>query len=228
MIDDIVVKDHLMNMVHQGKIRPNTPITWSYSKDDAWNFADDAFKYIVDKTGTLQTAETLSISALEMNSFYNSVYGSHMAEISALFGCSVFDAGSQCKERFARWVQATHWYCNTRWAFRGALTHENIGPIYPVQFEEPNCENGTKSCHCSEGAYVRGQRASAFGRKMKTTWGNFYKTGNSNLKSFSDMEMNAFNVVSSSKWTQEAIREWVECDTLDAVHNANFGYTFGY
>ena len=108
------------------------------------------------------------------------------------------------------------------------LTHESIGPIYPVQFEEPNCENRTKSCHCSEGAYVRGQRASTFGRKMKATWGNFYKTGKSTLKSFSEMEMNAFNVVSSSKWTQEAIREWVECDTLDAVHTAEFGYTFGY
>ena len=108
-------------MVHQGKIRPNTPITWSYSKDDAWTFAEDAFKYVVDKTGTVQPAESLKISALETTTFFNSVYNSNLAEIHAIFGCTIFDVGTQCKERFARWVQATHWYCNTRWAFRGAL-----------------------------------------------------------------------------------------------------------
>lgn len=215
VIDGIVVKDHLVNMVRDGHLRPNTPITWSYSKDDSWNFSDDAFEFVMAKYFKSETDST-TISSPYTDEFFDIAYPSHADQLRSVFGCD--DGGHNCKDKFARWVQASHWYCNTRWAFKGAIKHSHVGPIYPVQFEEPNCDNKTKSCHCSEGAYVRGQRASSsFGRKMKTTWGTFYKTGEiSNLAAF-DGSIDKFNIVSASKWAHEEVLDWAECDVLDAI-----------
>ena len=210
VIDGIVIKDHLISMVQQGHIRPNTPITWSYSKDDAWNFSEDAFNFIMTKYFPSESAE--SITSPYIDKFFEIAYPSHAAQLRSVFGCGAKD----CKEQFARWIQASHWYCNTRWALKGATQHSHVGPVYPVQFEEPNCDNQTKSCHCSEGAYVRGQRATQFGRQMKATWGEFYKRGESSLEAF-DSSIDKFNIVSASKWAHEEVLDWAECDVLDAI-----------
>ena len=56
-------------------------------------------------------------------------------------------------------------------------TNPNLGPLYPMQFEVPNCDNGTKSCHCGEGSWIRGAKAwnSELGKRMKDAWALFYK-----------------------------------------------------
>ena len=64
---------------------------------------------------------------------------------------------NDCYDEFARWVQASHWYCTTRWALNGALkaNPEAFGAVYPMEFRVPNCDEKdgqpTKTCHCSEG-----------------------------------------------------------------------------
>ena len=171
-----------------------------------------------------------SFNSTLVEQFFEKSYPKFSEDLKAAFSCDQ----TNCKEGFARWIQASHWYCNTRWAFRKALLKDNIGPIYPTQFNEPNCDpvdgKNTKSCHCSEGAYVRGQRFSAFGQRMKSTFAKFYKTGSMDLKTFSEMNFDAFNILSASTWTQSPVLDWTECQILDKIQeNAdNRGYTFGY
>ena len=48
VIGNNMLEDHLIYMVRDGRIRPKTPISWNYSKDDAWNFSDEAYEYMRD------------------------------------------------------------------------------------------------------------------------------------------------------------------------------------
>ena len=38
--------DHLIYLVRDGKIRPNTPINWNYSKDDSFGFSEEAYNFL--------------------------------------------------------------------------------------------------------------------------------------------------------------------------------------
>ena len=114
-----------------------------------------------------------------------------------------------------------HWYCNTRWAYSGALKQspEKYGAIYPMQWGYPNCDkdefgSNKKTCHCSEGPWIRGSRTFGYsadlGQSMKRAWIKFYKTGTfatnwgpaSNILSWEQMKFNSFNVIDNTKWTQ--------------------------
>ena len=67
---------------------------------------------------------------------------------------------------------------------------------------------------------------------MKAAYGNFFKTGTftdeSNIKSWEEMEFNAFNVINATFWGQEAIKEWAECETLDELQGTQNAYSWGY
>ena len=111
------------------------------------------------------------------NIFFGRAYSFWSGKLNEEFGCQ--DQENDCIEEFARWVQATHWYCNSRWAFSGAMkTNPDLGPLYPMQFEVPNCDEGTKSCHCGEGAWIHGSKAwnNELGKRMKDAWAVFYKS----------------------------------------------------
>ena len=164
-------------------------------------------------------------------------YGQWADELNALFGCK--DATSDCFDQFYRWVQGTHWYCNSKWAFSGQLKEnpKNHGALYPMEFGVPNCDpiNGvnTKSCHCGEAAWVHGRRGYTgdLGLKMRDVWGEFYKTGSFNstlISSWEEMNFDGFNVISQSEWSQRSILNWDECQILDEIHEALNDYTWGY
>ena len=48
VIGNNMLDDHLIYMIRDGRFRPNTPISWNFSKDDAWNFSDEAYEYMRD------------------------------------------------------------------------------------------------------------------------------------------------------------------------------------
>merc|ERR1711935_120361 len=98
-----------------------------------------------------------------------------------------------------------------------------------MQFEVPNCDNGTKSCHCGEGSWIRGAKAwnSELGKRMKDTWALFYKTGSfDDLLSWADLDYDKFNVIGEDKWTSDAILDWSERDILDEIHEHLASYTW--
>ena len=62
--------------------------------------------------------------------------------------------------------------------------------------------------------------------------GAFYRSGeipeNEDLLSYSAMNFEKFNAISSKRWVQAAIRqEWRECEILDKLHEQFNWYNFG-
>ena len=248
VIEGDFIKDHTLYLVRNGHIRPNTPISMNLSKDDAWNFKGEAWEYLRDVPFAAISADITAAaesSGHEIpnpypNTMFQMMYPSKADRMIAQFGCP--NETDDCKEGFGRWVQATHWLCNARWALSGALKEnpENFGPIWPMHFEQPNCDavaplGNTKTCHCAETAWVRGGRAwngNDLGLEMKTTWQKFYTTGafdaSSKMKSWEEMNFEMFNRVSGTNWAPGTINDWSECDLLDELQLEQAGYTWGY
>ena len=252
-IDGELAEDLLIYLVRDGKIRPNTPIAFNYSKDDGWNsFTSEAFVYLAETHFSAfynQIVADRVSTGFEMpypwpHTMLESMYPPEGAQLKQVFKC---EPDTDCREGFARWVMASHWYCNSRWALNGALKSnpENFGAIYPMQFGMPNCDKvdnaNTKSCHCGEGAWIRGQKTwgkyKTLGTDMKRAFGQFYKTGSfgedSQMKSWEEMNFNQFNMIGldangTTFWNQSAILDWAECDILDQIQErTKSGYTFG-
>ena len=255
-IDGVLADDLLIYAVRDGKIRPNTPIAFNYAKDDAWNsFSDEAFRYLsethfvdfYDQIMADRVSTGFKMPYPWPHTMLETMYPPEAAQLKQAFPC---EPNTECKEGFARWVQASHWYCNSRLALNGALKSnpENFGAIYPMQFGMPSCEvvDGvkTKTCHCSEGPWIRGQKIfgkyKTLGVDMKKAFGSFYKTGSfpqdengEGMKSWEQMNFNKFNMIGldandATFWNQSAILDWIECDVLDQIQErTRSGYTFG-
>lgn len=248
VIDGDLIKDHLVDLVRDGHIRPNTPISMNMAKDDAWNFKEEAWAFMRDVKFSAMSTEILDAEESSghvipnpyPNTMFSALYPSKAERMINTFGC--YNETDDCKEGFGRWVQATHWLCNARWALSGALktNPDKYGPIWPMHFEEPNCDKdddgkNTKTCHCAETAWVRGGRAwsgNALGQEMKTTWQKFYRNGafdaSSKMKSWEEMNFSMFNLVSSQSWKPGSVNDWEECLILDEIQEEQFGYTWGY
>lgn len=88
-----------------------------------------------------------------------------------------------------------------------------------------------KTCHCSEVSYIHGEvNDGGFGSRLGAAWMKFFKTGefdSADIKSWQEMNYNKFNQVSSSSWTQDAVKQWKECDVLDKLQAENNHYSFG-
>ena len=71
---------------------------------------------------------------------FDGLFGTHSQSMKDQFGCP--NGQTECKEQFARYVMAVNWICNTKWALSGIYKTQPsaLGPIYPMQFEEPTCE----------------------------------------------------------------------------------------
>ena len=50
--------------------------------------------------------------------------------------------------------------------------------------------------------------------------GHVIKRNKADIKSWQEMNYNKFNQVSSSSWTQDAVKQWKECDVLDKLQGA--------
>ena len=257
VVDGVMIEDLLVYAVRDGKIRPNTPISFNYAKDDAWNFSEEAFDYLKeDLLAADQDQIDADIASTGFimpspwpHTMLETMYPEDANQLKQVFPC---EADSECKDGFARWVVASHWYCNTRWAMNGALKTRpgDFGPVYPMQWGYDNCgkvdDVSTKTCHCGESDWIRGGRVgiggSDLGSDTKAAWGHFYRTGtfvetNGNqLKSWEEMNFNQFNMIGrellgaeyETYWNQSAILNWEECDLLDQIHErTGSGYSFG-
>ena len=130
VIDGTMIKDHLIYLVRQGNIRPNTPIVQTYAKDDAWGFNYDSYKNMRDKyvpnlaqqIKAAQESTNLIAPAPWQDRMFEAIFPNHSDQIKSIFGCpaDAYD-GDDCQEQFGRFIQAQTWYCNTRWAYNGEL-----------------------------------------------------------------------------------------------------------
>ena len=104
-----------------------------------------------------------------------------------------------------------------------------------TNFDEDDNGKNTKTCHCAEDKWIRGdyeQWGRKLGEKMKLEFGNFYVNGTfgENIKSFQEMNFDKFNlIVSADDWTQGAVRDWDWCNMLDEIHETipGEGYSQG-
>ena len=136
-IDGTMIEDHLVFMVRNGRLRPNTPIAISYAKDDAWTFTGEAWEFMRDvlfnplslQIEADQSSTGFSVPAPWPHTMFDQMY--QPAEAAALKQAFECVDGTDCIEGFSRWVQATHWYCNTRWAFNGVMKSDpsTYGPV---------------------------------------------------------------------------------------------------
>ena len=120
------------------------------------------------------------------------------------------------------------------------IKYSNYREIYPLQWGVPNCDphdgENTKSCHCGEGPWIRGKKAwtGDLGKRMKDTYAEFYKTGSfksetgNEIKSWREMEFNAFNVIDEDTWEQSSILNWSECNLVDQIHQDTNEYSWGF
>ena len=194
IVDNIVVPDQILFAVRDGKIRPHTPISWNYSKDDSWVFSAASYNYLRDfmvpaMSNTIKEAQS-SMGFKAPPPYQNELFKlgfeavGFAEEINALYGCQ--DNENDCIDQFAELTQDLAWVCNSRWAFNGAIKNNpEKWPLYPMEWGRPNCEKGddgknTKSCHCGETSWVRGNGPKWSGdlaEKMKNTYGQFYING---------------------------------------------------
>ena len=110
VIDGGLVRDHLVNSVREGLVRPNTPISWSYAKDDAWKFTLEAWEFVrdvklSDSSAAIQQEETetgFSVPGVYVDQYFDREYPNFSEELKSTFPCA---EGADCLESFARFVQ---------------------------------------------------------------------------------------------------------------------------
>ena len=145
----------------------------------------------------------------------------HLGDIKAQFGCPNMADGTivDCWERMDRYLTSKVFACNSRFAFNGEGLKEGwdngtLAPIYPMEFRYRNCgedENGvnTKTCHCEEGTWINGNERldnkeapwDTFGQEIEDAFGQFFRQGTfpeNTIKSYGELELNAFNVLDGS------------------------------
>ena len=147
VVDGDLLVDQLIISVRNGHLRQNTPISWNYAEHDSWGFVRGAFKGISEKVPALaaQSAEITAImqeTGIKVPSDFTDqylelVYGhEHLDEILRVFGCSSTDGTVlDCAEDFSRFLVASHWACNSRWAINGVLQVDGFsGLIFQLTF----------------------------------------------------------------------------------------------
>ena len=120
-----------MTAVRNGLIRPNTPISLNYAEHDGFTFTPGAFRKL-SKVPAINLLDQEIKDAQAASGFYvvsdyfdqwvRQVYPTDKADrILEVFGCPNGENGEivDCKDKFDRFVTASHWACNTRWALMG-------------------------------------------------------------------------------------------------------------
>ena len=142
----------LVDSVHSGSIRPNTPISFNYAEHDAWSMTDGGFNAAIKNIPAFaphtQAIKDLQAAGLAIPSDYTELYFKEVfgedvfnAYIAPEFGCANNADGSaqECKEQFFKWIQGQTWVCNSRYAFSGASA-EIQSNIFPMEFGWRTCE----------------------------------------------------------------------------------------
>ena len=153
IVDNLIVPDQPFTAVRNGAIRPNTPISWNYAKDDAWLFTPESYEYVAKKLVPSFASEITAAQATTgfiapppyQNELFKIAFQADQAianEFNAIYGCQ--NNQTDCIEQFGLLMQGLSWVCNTKHAFSGIIKENpsKYGAIYPMEFGRPNCVSG--------------------------------------------------------------------------------------
>ena len=165
----------------------------------------------------------------------NLLYGDSFAnEVSDVFGCPSGPDGQivDCKEAMT-FYRVASMVCQARHALDVLLpTSRKFGPVYPVQWEFPNCDvvNGspTKTCHCAEQEWVwsikdpailpSDQREEA--QRLQDAYGQFFRDGTfpeGTFINYRSLETGKTNVIGTEDGLVADERFYRECQLLDKI-----------
>mgnify|MGYP000065894538 CR=1 FL=1 len=194
-------------MVSEGRIRPNTPISFNYAENDAFSFTAGGFGEMAKVSAIAMQAEAIEAaidqSGFEVPSDYfdqwlAEIYcPEHLPAILEQFGCPNGPNGEiiDCKDKMDRYLTSTTFACNTRFALNGdgiksGWAEGTLGPVYPMEFRYRSCDpnendENQKTCHCAEGSWILGgtnlnildEPWKSFGLDIRTAYGEFFRTG---------------------------------------------------
>ena len=93
VIDGVMVKDHLIYLVRQGHIRPNTPISQNYAKDDSWGFINEAYDTMTEHFATETQQEQIEIALETSGSVAPAPWQNRMFEVFVYVGLGLSSYG---------------------------------------------------------------------------------------------------------------------------------------
>ena len=209
---------------------------WTYSKDEAWGMTAGFFMQNINMPGTFFNEWKDEINADKTSSghkvpspwpekLFEKLFPNHADALKQTYGCGP----SNCEEEFTKFVVATQWVCSTRWALKSSWSPSSN--LFAVQYEEPNCDGGTKACHGAEGSAVLGGLSGrrTFGDRVTKAYKEFFHSGSTNeLTESSQSLLTNFNRISEDNWSTEDIGETMyNCDLLDQLQNEFNWYNWG-
>ena len=133
VVDGTLLVDQLINSVRRGHLRKDTPISWNYAENDAWGFTGGSFRAL-EKVPAIEAQSRdimeakrdtkFKIPSDYMNQWFKEIYGSeNLSMVLEVFGCDNGPNGEifECQEQFSRFLTASAWSCNSRWALNGVV-----------------------------------------------------------------------------------------------------------
>ena len=131
VIDGTLLVDQLINLVRNGHLKKNCPISFNYAVNDAWSMTGGGFRALqrVPKIGELEEEirNTQRDTGFKVPSDYfdqwlREVYGNEAEDLIRVFGCSNPSGDPiECIEPFDRFLTSSSWACNSRWALNGVV-----------------------------------------------------------------------------------------------------------
>ncbi|CBY35795.1 unnamed protein product [Oikopleura dioica] len=201
-VDGVLTNKTPLEALFDGQIRPNTPISWNYNRDDVWTLLKEGrfintlsmfaeFHDRIDEITELMTTSGIEYASDLTDQMFVATYGQEYWDkyLVDVFGCPSGADGTivDCKWAMNSYLNARMWSCNTQYGFTGApLTDPNIGPIYPLELHKENCDGQTRACHCQDASWVFGQAwmsdslsdtEKIYLRAGRDFWGQFIREG---------------------------------------------------
>ena len=240
-------RSSLFQDVHDGIVKPNTPIMWTWSRDEPWgaaaNFLTKQSKsggLLADVKAELIAAKTETGSlapAPFLKTWWSRVFSEDWAnQLEQAFPCD----GDDCRGALSDFIMATQWVCIGRRAFSNSSADYGA-LVFAMQFEEPSCEKidgvNTRTCHGADGGWWMGNKVNfASGQKISDAYKAFWHTGNGSpafsMKS-DDFADETFNRMSEVEWTGEQPNPGqftgapYNCDLMDQIHDEFNWYNWG-
>ena len=242
-------RSSLFQDVHDGFIKPNTPVMWTWARDEGWGAIDSFFSSQMTKNGGILNSIRAEIQAAivetgsnhpapYLKEFFKKVFGDSFADqLDQAFPCTDGD----CKQALNDFVMATQWVCIGRKAWSNS-GQDFDSLVYPMSFEEPTCAKvdgvNTHTCHGNDSGWWKGQNTNRadFAGPMAQAYKDFYHSGAGTAGVVSSIKKNnnqVFNKLSAASWdgTKFATGSYTgapfHCDLIDQLHEQFNWYNWG-
>ena len=244
-------RSSLFQDVHDGFIRPNTPVMWTWARDEPWGVADKFFSNQMTKNGGIMESMKTEIQeaiattgfshpAPYLKEFFKVVFGEAFAfDLDNAFYC----ADGDCKQALNDFIMATQWVCIARraWANSG---QDFDSLVTAMSFEEPTCAKvdgvNTHTCHGNDSGWWKANNLGKgdFAVAMAQAYKDFYHSGSGTDGVVSkigsgDVYSQVYNKLSAESFdgTKFATATFSSgpfyCDLLDHVHDSFNWYNWG-